>query len=138
MLGHASLPGLESVHRSLPGLSSAQNTTDATIEVYIDDFQHLTRLLAQGLEVFQVGERVFEIVGLIEKITKREGPDRVMTLLGFTFDSTTIVTTRQAHVGGDGHRIGEIPIVILETTPRCSGARLAQQNTSSLLSHTSI
>ena len=39
--------------------------------------------------MFQVGERVFEIVGFIEKITKREGPDRVMTLLGFTFDSTT-------------------------------------------------
>jgi len=89
MLGDASLPGLGSVPRSSPGLSSAKDTSDATTEVYIDDFQHLTRLLAQGLEVFQVGERVFKILGLIEKITKREGPDRVMTLLGFTFDSTT-------------------------------------------------
>lgn len=39
--------------------------------------------------MFEVGARVFQIVGLIEKITKQEGPDHVMTLLGFMFDSTT-------------------------------------------------
>lgn len=36
-----------------------------------------------------MGVRVFEIVGLIREITKREGPDRFMTLLSFTVHSTT-------------------------------------------------
>ena len=39
--------------------------------------------------MFEVEARVFQIVGLIEKITKQEGPDHVMTLLGIMFDSTT-------------------------------------------------
>ena len=60
-----------------------------TTEVYIDDFQHLTQLLQQGLELFEIGAKVYEILGLIEKVVKREGPARVMTLLGFEFNSTT-------------------------------------------------
>ena len=32
---------------------------------------------------------MYEILGLIEKVVKREGPARVMTLLGFKFNLTT-------------------------------------------------
>jgi len=45
--------------------------------------------LQQGLELFEIGAKVYEILGLIEKVIKREGPARVMTLLGFEFNSTT-------------------------------------------------
>lgn len=32
---------------------------------------------------------MYEILGLIEKVVNHEGPARVMTLLGFEFNSTT-------------------------------------------------
>ena len=35
------------------GLSSAENPSKAKTEVYIDDLQHLTRSLAQGLETLE-------------------------------------------------------------------------------------
>jgi hypothetical protein len=91
-LGTSSLPGLESVPRTTAaegGLAAAQSPQAFTTEVYIDDFQHLTQLLQQGLELFEIGAKVYEILGLIEKVVKREGPARVMTLLGFEFNSTT-------------------------------------------------
>ena len=49
----------------------------------------MTQLLQQGLELFEIGAKVYKILGLIEKVVKREGPARVMTLLGFEFNSTT-------------------------------------------------
>lgn len=91
-LGEISLPGLESVPRTAVdqgGLSAAESDQAFNTEVYIDDFQHLTQLLQQGLELFEIGAKVYEILGLIEKVVKREGPARVMTLLGFEFNSTT-------------------------------------------------
>jgi len=91
-LGTSSLPGLESVPRTSAakdGLAAAQSPQVFTTEVYIDDFQHLTQLLQQGLELFEIGAKVYEIPGLIEKVVKREGPARIMTLLGFEFNSTT-------------------------------------------------
>jgi len=87
--GRPSILGLTDLPRHKEGLAAAFSSSDASTEVYIDNFQHLTRLLQQGLEIFEIGERVFEIIGLVEKITKREGPARVMTLLGFNVDSTT-------------------------------------------------
>ena len=84
-----SLPGLEVVARPTDGLSLADSPLHSKTHVYIDDFQHLTKLLQQGLEIFEIGAKVFEILGLVEKIVKREGPARVMTLLGFSFDSNT-------------------------------------------------
>ena len=71
------------------GLAAAQSPQAFTTEVYIDDFQHLTQLLQQGYELFEIGAKVYEILGLIEKVVKREGPAQVMTLLGFEFNSTT-------------------------------------------------
>ena len=91
-LGLCSLPGLETVPRTAAdagGLAAAESVQAFATEVYIDDFQHLTQLLQQGLELFEIGARVYEILGLIEKVVKREGPARVMTLLGFEFNSTT-------------------------------------------------
>jgi hypothetical protein len=91
-LGQESLPGLQVVPRTAAeegGLSAAGDASAFTTEVYIDDFQHLTELLGQGLELFEIGARVYEILGLVEKIVKREGPARVMTLLGFEFNSTS-------------------------------------------------
>ena len=49
----------------------------------------MTQLLQEGLELFEVWAKVYEILGLIENVVKREGPARVMTLLGFEFNSTT-------------------------------------------------
>ena len=87
--GEVSLPGLDSVPRRQDGLCRASDSSAACSHVYIDDFQHLTQLLEQGQEIFEIGSRVFEILGLVEKIVKREGPARVMTLLGFEFNSIT-------------------------------------------------
>ena len=70
---------------------TALTTTEAASHVYIDDFQHLSKLLEQGREIFEIGAKVFEILGLVEKIVKREGPARVMTLLGFN-SSTHILS----------------------------------------------
>jgi len=71
------------------GLATAQSPQAFTAEVYIDDFQHLTQLLQQGLELFEIGAKVYEILGLIERVIKREGPARLITLLGFEFNSST-------------------------------------------------
>jgi len=71
------------------GLAAAQSPQAFTAEVYIDDFQHLTQLLQQGLELFEIGAKVYEILGLIEMVIKREGPARLITLLGFEFNSST-------------------------------------------------
>ena len=68
---------------------AAATPKEAASHVYIDDFQYLCKLLEQGLEIFEIGARVFELVGLIEKVVKREGPARVMALLGFEFHSLT-------------------------------------------------
>ena len=84
-----SLPGLESVEARAKGLSEAKDPKEVASHVYIDDFQHLTKLLEQGHEVFEIGAKVYEILGLVEKIVKREGPDRVMTMLGFVFNSVS-------------------------------------------------
>ena len=84
-----SLPGLDEVPAGEPGLRAAVDEKAVASHVYIDDFQHLTQLLSQGEEVFAIGAKIYEILGLVEKIIKREGPARVMTLLGFVFDSTT-------------------------------------------------
>jgi len=46
-------------------------------------------LTQQGLELFKIGAKVYEILGLIEKVVKRKGPARVMMLLGFESNSTT-------------------------------------------------
>jgi hypothetical protein len=91
-LGQDSLPGLEAVPRTAAaegGLAAAQSELDFDSEVYIDDFIHLTKLLQQGLELFEIGAHVYKILGLVEKIIKREGPARVLTLLGFEFNSST-------------------------------------------------
>ena len=91
-LGETSLPGLESVPRTSAeegGLCAAESEKTFNTEVYIDDFQHLSKLLAQGLELFEIGAKVYEILGLVEKVVKREGPARVMTLLGFEFNSSS-------------------------------------------------
>jgi len=91
-LGEISLPGLESVPRTAVdqgGLAAAESDQAFNTKVYIDDFQHLTQLLQQRLELFEIGAKVYEILGLIEKVVKREGPARVMTLLGFELNSTT-------------------------------------------------
>ena len=53
------------------------------------NFQHRSKLLEQGREIVEIGAQVFEILGLVEKIVNREGPARVMTLLGFAFNSST-------------------------------------------------
>ena len=53
------------------------------------NFQHLSKLLEQGREIVEIAAQVFEILGLVEKIVNREGPARVMTLLGFAFNSST-------------------------------------------------
>jgi hypothetical protein len=37
----------------------------------------------------EMGAKVFEILCLVEKIAKREWSSRVMTLLGFAFNSST-------------------------------------------------
>ena len=87
--GQESLPGLDSVERRADGLAVATDASEASSHVYIDDFQHLTKLLQQGHEIFEIGGRVFELLGLVEKIVKREGPARIMTLLGFEFNSVT-------------------------------------------------
>ena len=128
-LGASSLPGLESVPRTSAdegGLAAAQSPQAFTTEVYIDDFQHLTQLLQQGLELFEIGAKVYEILGLIEKVFKREGPARVMTLLGFEFNSTTgvlhipeaeatkmILLIRQ--VIATAHKGGSVPWSILSS-----------------------
>jgi len=90
-LGEISLLGLESVPRTADqgGLAAAESDQAFNTEVYIDDFQHSTQLLQQGLELFEIGAKVYEILGLIEKVVKRESPARVMTLLGFEFNLTT-------------------------------------------------
>jgi hypothetical protein len=91
-LGQDSLPGLEAVPRTAAaegGLAAAESELDFDSEVYIDDFIHLTKLLQQGLELFEIGALVYKILGLVEKIIKREGPARVLTLLGFEFNSST-------------------------------------------------
>jgi len=91
-LGEISLPGLESVPRTAVdqgGLAAAESDQAFNTEVYIDDFQHLTQLLQQELELFESGAKVYEILGLIEKVVKREGSARVMTLQGFEINSTT-------------------------------------------------
>ena len=89
MTGLPSHPLLECVPRRAAGLEAAVTPEESASHVYIDDFQYLCKLLEQGLEVFEIGARVFELVGLIEKVVKREGPARVMALLGFEFHSLT-------------------------------------------------
>lgn len=89
MTGLPSHPLLTCVPRRRAGLVAAATPKEAASHVYIDDFQYLCKLLEQGLEIFEIGARVFELVGLIEKVVKREGPARVMALLGFEFHSLT-------------------------------------------------
>ena len=89
MNSEPSHPLLASVPRQEEGLGTALSPAEAASHVYIDDFQYLTQLLQQGLEIFEIGAKVFELLGLIEKVVKREGPARVMALLGFQFDSVT-------------------------------------------------
>jgi len=91
-LGTLYLPGLELVTRTdaaSGGLAATQLPQAFTTEVYIDDFQHLTQLLQEGLELFEIRAKACEFLGLIEKVVKRDGPARVMMLLGFEFNSIT-------------------------------------------------
>jgi len=59
-LGEISLPGLESVPRTAVDqgrLATAESDQAFNTEVYIDDFQHSTQLLQQGLELLKLGQR---------------------------------------------------------------------------------
>ena len=42
-------------------------------------------------EVAEIAAQVFELIRVIEKVSKREGPNRALVLLGFLFNSTTRV-----------------------------------------------
>jgi len=105
-------------------LAAAQSPQAFTTEVYIHDFQHLTQLLQQGLELFEIRAKVYEILGLIEKVVKQEGPARVMTLLGFEFNSTTgVLCIPKAseivllihQVIATAHKDGSVPWLILSS-----------------------
>jgi len=130
-LGTSSLPGLESVPRTSAaegGLAVAQSPQAFTTEVYIDDFQHLTQLLQQGLELFEIGAKIYEILGLIEKVVKRKDPARVMMLRGFEFNSKTgvlripetkaseiVLLIRQVIATAHWHKGGSVPWSILSS-----------------------
>jgi len=53
--------------------------------VYVDDFMGSARDLPWTTELMEVSAAVFRLLGLPEKITKREGPLTLMTILGFLF-----------------------------------------------------
>jgi len=109
-------------------LAVAQSPQAFTTEVYIDDFQHLTQLLQQGLELFEIGAKIYEILGLIEKVVKRKDPARVMMLRGFEFNSKTgvlripetkaseiVLLIRQVIATAHWHKGGSVPWSILSS-----------------------
>ena len=73
---------LEKVPRSSPQALGTE--PDST--VYVDDYMGS----AEGSwinELVSVGAFIFQVAGLIEKISKREGPDQKLALLGFLFNT---------------------------------------------------
>jgi len=57
--------------------------------VYVDDFQNMARDLLCTQELANLAGRIFELIGVIEKVLKREGPAQALVLLGFLFDTVT-------------------------------------------------
>mmetsp|Transcript_30389 Transcript_30389/g.62612 ORF Transcript_30389/g.62612 Transcript_30389/m.62612 type:complete len:869 (-) Transcript_30389:3743-6349(-) len=77
-------PALEAVPRTA---APADGCPPAS-SVYVDDYMG-SAMGEWAEELVDVGAKVFELVGVVEKIMKREGPDQLMCLLGFLFNTLT-------------------------------------------------
>jgi len=85
--GAEGLPALRDL--VTPNLSSPSTEPPPASRVYVDDFQNMARDLLCTEELANLAGRIFELVGVIEKVLKREGPAQALVLLGFLFDTTT-------------------------------------------------
>jgi len=83
-LGDAGLDVLKTVPRVGVVDDKAKGPLPAS-SVYVDYFVGSARDLTWTEELMQVSAEVFRLLGLPEKISKREGPLTLMTLLGFLF-----------------------------------------------------
>jgi len=76
-------PALEAVPRSARPTSGVEPAS----HVYVDDYMGSAAGSGWIEELVDVGALIFRLVGVIEKVAKREGPSQVLCLLGFLFDS---------------------------------------------------
>jgi len=82
--GEKGLEALEHVPRRADWGSEEDGPLPSS-KVYVDDFMGSARSKECTDELADIGSAVFDLVGLPEKVLKREGPSWVMAILGFVF-----------------------------------------------------
>mmetsp|Transcript_62463 Transcript_62463/g.129732 ORF Transcript_62463/g.129732 Transcript_62463/m.129732 type:complete len:642 (-) Transcript_62463:1730-3655(-) len=82
--GEVGLKALEGVPRRADWGKEEDGPLPAS-SVYVDDFMGSARSKECTDELADIGSAVFDLVGLPEKVLKREGPSWVMAILGFVF-----------------------------------------------------
>ena len=83
-LGGEGSKALESVLRRADWIGATKGPLPAS-KLYVDDFMGCARTKECSDELTYVRSRVFELMGLPEKILKHEGLSMIMVLLGFLF-----------------------------------------------------
>jgi len=73
--------------REVPRKGGAATGCPPASSVYVDDYMHSAAGNGWIEEVVELGAFVFEIIGVTEKVVKREGPGQALELLGFLFDT---------------------------------------------------
>jgi len=82
--GEVGLPALEHVPRRADWGKEGDGPLPSS-SVYVDDFMGSARSKECTDELADIGSAVFDLVGLPEKVLKREGPSWIMAILGFVF-----------------------------------------------------
>eukprot|EP00961_Rhodomonas_salina_P017151 230564-Rhodomonas_salina.1 len=86
--GREGLPALRSVARTAPVPETSPAPPPAS-SVYVDDYANSACDEPWMKELVAVAARIFELVGVTEKVLKREGPARALDLLGMRFSTVT-------------------------------------------------